>query len=520
MTSSPDSQLMLAFEGATVPEWLRETLANRPPAGVTLFREHNIESPSQVSTLIEELQRLNSGDRPLFIAVDQEGGQLLGLTGSTPFAGNMALGAVNDPDLTQRVAEAMGDELRAVGINLNYAPVADVASRPRNPSLGVRSFGEDPRLVAGHVAAAVAGYRSARVLATLKHFPGKGEATVDPHYELPRMDLKRDRLDQVELLPFVSGFDAGADLVMTGHYSVPALTNHHDLPVSMSEAAIDGFVRKELGFGGLVITDALDMGALDQGAGQIVDIIASIAGGTDLLLCMPDPDLRERARLAVERGVSRRLISQHTLDASDARIDAVRADLRTDEPDPGVVGSHGELARELAQRSVTLVRNDEALLPVAVDSETSILVLEPEPTNVTPADTSALYPAGLGRAVAAHHNRVESVVFPHDPTPTEVAALTETASRHDLVVVGTVNATEGQSSLVDRLLEGATPMITVAMREPQDLGTYPGARTHLCTYSGHQPSLEAAASAMFGLTSFAGQLPVTIPGLFGIGHGI
>ncbi len=511
---------MLAFEGTSVPDWLRETLAKRPPAGVTLFREHNIESPGQVSALISELQKLNSGGHPLLIAIDQEGGQLLGLTGSTPFAGNMALGAAGDPDLTRRVAEAMGRELRAVGINLNYAPVADVATRPRNPSLGVRSFGEDPSSVAAHVAAAVAGYRSAGVLSTLKHFPGKGEASVDPHYELPRMDLDRDRLDRVELAPFVSGFSAGADVLMTGHYSVPALTDHEDLPVSMSERAIDGFVRKELGFGGLVITDALDMGALDQGAGQIVDIIASIAGGTDLLLCMPDPDLRERARLAVERGVSRRLISRKTLELSDARIDSVRAALQIGDPDPGVVGSHADLARELARRSVTLVRDEDGLIPVDIETGQSILVLEPAPTNVTPADTSALYPAGLGRVVAERHDRVSSMVFAHSPEAAEVSALADAATGHDLVILGTVNTTDGQASLVSRIVEGPVPVITVAMREPQDLGTYPGARTHICTYSGHLPSLEAAAAAIFGQASFEGRLPVSIPGMYDLGHGL
>lgn len=516
----PDTHLMLAFEGTTVPDWLREALTSRPPSGLTLFREHNIESPSQVAALIGELQKLNSDDRPLFIAVDQEGGQLLGLTGSTPFAGNMALGAVGDADLTRRVAEAMGTEMAAVGINLNYAPVADVATRPRNPSLGVRSFGEDPRSVAAHVAGAVAGFRAAGVLTTLKHFPGKGEATVDPHYELPRMDLDRDRLDEVELAPFVSGFEAGADLLMTGHYSVPALTSHEDLPVSMSEGAIDGFVRKELGFDGLVITDALDMGALDQGAGQIVDIIASLAGGTDLLLCMPDSDLRKRARLAVERGISRRLIPSQTVEASTARIDSARSRLTLGEPNPDLVGSHGELAGELARRSVTLVRNDDHLLPLAIDSGQSILVLEPEPTNVTPADTSALYPAALGEVIAERHDRVTSIVFPHSPKPNEVEGVIQVASGHDFVVVGTVNATDGQASLVSRLLEGPAPVVTVALREPQDLTSFPSARTHVCTYSGHRPSMEAVAAAMFGEARFEGRLPVSIPGLHQLGHGL
>ena len=321
---NPFRHLMLAFEGTEVPSWLADLLAASPPAGVTLFREHNMSSPAQVAGLIAELQASNTSDQPLLIAVDQEGGQLQGLVGSTPFPGNMALGAADDPDLTRRVARAMGEELKAVGMNLNYAPVADVVSRPRNPSLGVRGFGGDAGVVARHVVAAVSGYRDAGVLSTLKHFPGKGEAQVDPHHELPRMDLDRERLNTVELAPFVAGFEARADAVMTGHYSVPEITGDDELPVSMSRQAIDGFIRAELDFSGLVITDALDMGALDQGAGQVVDIMASLAGGTDLLLCMPDADLQERARMAVARGVSRGLLDIAALDRSAARIASVR----------------------------------------------------------------------------------------------------------------------------------------------------------------------------------------------------
>lgn len=517
---SLNRHLMLAFEGTDIPDWLAFDLADSPPAGITLFRKLNMVSPDQIARLTTSLQTANPDGAPLLIAVDQEGGQLQGLIDSTPFAGNMALGAVDDPELTRRVAQAMGAELAAVGINLNYAPVADVATRPANPSLGVRSFGEDPNAVSAHVAAAVEGYKASGVLCTLKHFPGKGEAVVDPHYELPRLDLDRERLDRVELAPFRAGFAAGAELLMTGHYAVPTLTGSATTPISMSERAIDGFVRAEMGFDeGLVITDALDMGALDQGAGQVVDIIASVRGGTDLLLVMPDDSLRERARVAMERGVSRGLIPEATLERSRRRIDRVRQGLSTPAIEPGRVGSHQELAAELARRSVTLVRNDAGTLPLRLEPSDRVVVLEPEATNVTPADTTALYEPGLAIAVGAVHGEVTGIVYPHEPTTSDVAGLVDRARGHEVVIVGTVNATTGQAELVNRLAESGLPLVTIAMREPQDLGSYPDVSTHVCTYSSHTPSLTALAEALLGNVAFAGRLPVSIPGLYPIGHG-
>lgn len=516
----PDRHLMLAFEGSAVPEWLSERLRESPPAGVSLFRGLNMETAAQVADLVSELQVLNADDDPLLVAVDQEGGQLQGLIDSTPFAGNMALGAVDDADLTTRVAGAMAAELRAVGINLNYAPVADVASRPGNPSLGVRSFGDDPDLVARHVAAAVAGFRKGGVLTTLKHFPGEGEADVDPHYELPAMNLDRSRLESVELPPFRAGVAAGADVLMTGHYAVPVLTGSRDIPVSMSRQAVEGFVRGDLGFEGLVITDALDMGAVDGGGDQTTAMIDTISGGTDLLLCMAAGDQRDRARAALESGLARGLIPTETLLRSTQRIDAARRGIRPESLDPAVVGSFNALSDELAERSITLVRDDAGLLPLSNSTDTSILVLEPEPTNVTPADTTALYPPSLGETAGRRRSGIETVVYPHEPDHNTISALAEKALRHDIVMVGTVNAGPGQTRLVKSLIATGVPVVTIALREPQDLATYPQATTHICTYSGHAPSSRAVVSAMFGDSKFGGRLPVAISGLYERGHGL
>jgi beta-N-acetylhexosaminidase len=518
--SVADPHLMLAFEGTEVPDWLRKRLEESPPAGVTLFREWNMASPEQVAELTSSLQELSSSPLPLLIAVDQEGGQLLGLTGSTPFAGNMALGASGDTDLALEVAAAMGGELRAVGINVNYAPVADVASRPDNPSLGIRSFGEDPEAVARFTRAMVEGFRDSGVFATAKHFPGKGEARTDPHYDLPRLDLDLARLESVELPPFRAAFDAGSELLMMGHYVVPALTGSDDLPISASERAIDGFVRDSMGFKGLVITDALDMGALDQGPAQVVEIITMMRGGTDLLLCMPDPALLERVRVAVERGVSRGLIPEATLARSRDRIDGLRMTITRPELEPGIVGGGGDLARRLAESSVTVVRDDRGLLPLRPGPGARILSLEPVPTNVTPADTTALYPPLLATALRRHHPDVIEIIYPHQPDRSDIDSAVSAAEDHDLVVVGTVTATSGQAELVKGLVATGKPVVTVALRTPYDLSSYPEAETHLCTYSGHEPSLAALAVCLFQSGGGAGSLPVAIPGLHPMGHGL
>ena len=520
--SIADSHLMLAFEGTEVPDWLRQRLEESPPAGVTLFREWNMTSPAQVAELTSVLQEANTSPLPLLIAVDQEGGQLIGLTGSTEFAGNMAIGATGNVELASEVAGAMGRELAAVGINVNYAPVADVATRVENPSLGIRSFGDDPEQVARLTSAMVTGFTSTGVHATLKHFPGSGEAAVDPHYELPRLDLDRDRLEQVELRPFQAGIAAGAELLMVAHQVVPALTGSPDVSICASEAGINGFVRSELGFDGLVISDALDMGALDQGPAQVVEIIAMMRAGTDLLLCMPDPELQERARMAVERGHSRGLIANDTLKTAIARVERLRSSLRPAEIPLEIVGSseHLHLARRLAQESVTLVRNDDSLIPLRVEPGRRILTLEPEPVNVTPADTTALYPPQLAAALRARHPDVTDVVYSHHPERSEIAAVVEKARDHDLIILGTVTATPGQVDLASALIQLGKPLVTVALRTPFDLAAYPASATHVCTYGSHRRSLDALTSALFGDISFQGHLPAAIPGLYPRGHGI
>ena len=531
-------RLMLAFRGTTVPGWLRERLHAAPAAGFTLFREPNLRTPRQVHRLTTGLQaaaraRPGSDGLPLLIATDQEGGQLLALgEGFTPFAGPMAIGATGDADLAERVGRAIGRELRAVGVNVNYAPVLDVAVNPANPSLGIRSFGDD-QFKAGRLAAAwLGGLQSVGVAGTGKHFPGTGGAGVDTHHALAIVDRSREDLDALELVPFKAAITAGLKLMMSGHFASPGLTGNRGLPGTLSRQVMDELLRDELGFEGVSITDALDMKALPQDATQAVDVLAAVRAGVDLLLATPDRGAQRRIESALRRAAAVELFDPARLRTSAARIEALRRWLASfEDPPVEVVGSteHGALARELAERSLTLVRDEVRLLPLRLSPEARIAAIMPTPRDLTPADTSSYVAPDLAAALRAHHPAVDEIVTSHPPTEHEVAEIVAGADRYDAFVVGTISAVAGstQAALVDGLLETGRPVVTVALRTPWDLAAYPRAATHVCTYSILPESMAALASALFGArlgaagggSAFPGRLPVSIAGIAARGHG-
>lgn len=512
------SKLMLAFIGKTVPAEVATWINTRRVAGYSLFRGYNYDNPAQVHDLTAALQSLAkaAGHGPLLIAADQEGGQLAAMgEPTTQFAGNMALAATRDEGLAQRVGRAIGLELAAMGINVNYAPVADLSTNPANPVLGIRSFGDDPTLASGMVAAMVTGLQSAGVAATLKHFPGTGHAAVDSHYQMPVIDHNRDRLERIELPPFRAGIAGGARLVMTGHFAVPALNGTADVPATVSRAVMHDFMRNDMGFDGVVITDAMDMGAITQGAGQIVDVIAAVRAGVDLLLLMPGEDVQERLYAGLLLAYSRGLIDVDHLRDSVRRIAVLQTWAASQpQPDLSVVGcaEHRAIETELARRSITLVRDDAGLLPLHLPPEARIAAIMPQPADLTPADTSSTIAPALAAALRIHHPHVDEFIISRQPETAEIAALHNQVGGYDLLVIGTINAAmqPEQGDLVRELLSTGIPAVTAALRTPYDLTVYPRAQTHLCSYSIQPTSLEALAAVLFGELTAAGQLPVRL----------
>ena len=509
-------QLLLAFSGTALPDAMAARLSTSPAAGITLFRYLNAVDAQGLRALTDGIQSLAPAGQPFIVAVDHEGGQLIGIgPDATLFAGNMALGAARDTDLTRRVAAAIGRELRALGVNVNYAPVADLATQSANPAVGTRSFGDEPTAVAEHVAATVRGLGDAGIAATLKHYPGGGEAVSDPHLGLPAIEGTSERFDQVELVPFRAGIAAGARLVMTGHPALPGLTGERDLPATLSSAVLRGLLRDELGFEGVAVSDALDMAALPQGRERGLDAVAALAAGQDLLLLPPDDDHRRVIEANVMHAAARGLLAEERMAEARMRVARLRAELSLAEGEPSVVGcaDHHRLATELAERSVTLVRDQGGLLPLRSRDGASIGAIMPQPADRTPADTSSSVAPTLASAIRDHHQHVAELVVPHAPTASDIAGARGWALAHDLLIIGSIDASfePGQAELVQALLTIDVPAVTVALRTPWDLGAYPASSTHVCTYSVHEPSMVALAAALFGERPFVGRLPVKSP---------
>ncbi|MGH3155348.1 MAG: glycoside hydrolase family 3 protein, partial [Streptosporangiaceae bacterium] len=317
-----EAVLVPPFPGTTVPGWLLSAL-DRGLAGVTLFGL-NVANAEQVATLTTRLR--NATDEPV-IAIDEEGGDVTRIahrTGS-PYPGNAALGAVDDTSLTSAIYRALGSDLAAVGINVDLAPSVDVNTAADNPIIGTRSFGAGTELVSRHAAAAVTGLQSAGVAACAKHFPGHGSTSSDSHHVLAAVAGDLEELRHRDLPPFVAAIEAGVRAVMPGHLRVPGLTGA--LPATLSAAALTGLLRGELGFTGVIITDALEMRAVSDPYGVPESAVRALAAGADLLCLGRDQDeeMYLAVRAAIAAAVADGRLPAERLDEAGRRVTELRA---------------------------------------------------------------------------------------------------------------------------------------------------------------------------------------------------
>jgi beta-N-acetylhexosaminidase len=354
------------------------------------------------------------------------------------------------------------------------------------------------------------------VAATAKHFPGHGDTASDSHHAAPVIPHGLPRLSRVELPPFKAAIAAGVRLIMTAHIVLPALSGGADLPATLSPAILKDLLRRRLRFKGLVATDAMDMKAIDQGPGLIVDTLAAAAAGVDLMLFNLDPARQVAAYAALVQGARRGLLPAKDIQDSARRILQLKKWLQARRQPPlEVVGcaEHRALARQVAEKSVTLVRDTGKRLPVRLSPEDRIAVVVPRPEDLTPADTSSYLTPALAAAIGRHHPRVDEFFVSMNPAPSDVRSLCSTLEAYDLVVLGTINATAhpAQAALVRAVVKLGTPSIVVALRMPYDLAAYPEVSTYACAYSILPPSMDAMAAALFGKIPFVGRLPVSLP---------
>ncbi|TDC29415.1 glycoside hydrolase family 3 protein, partial [Micromonospora sp. 15K316] len=533
--SAADRAANLAAFGVETPA---EVVDEFRLGGVCYFSwSHNLDSPRQIATLSNGLQRAALGDGrkgrvPLLISTDQEQGVVLRMPApAAQFPGAMALGAARSPLAARTAAEVTGRELRAVGIRQPYAPIADVNVNAANPVIGVRSFGADPALVAELTGAQVTGFQDgARVTAVAKHFPGHGDTATDSHTGLPVINHSRAEWDRIDAPPFRRAIRAGVESIMTAHIVVPALDPSGD-PATLSPRILTGVLRSELGFRGVIVTDALNMAAVRQRYGDARVPVLALKAGADQLL-MP-PDLR-LARDAVLHAVATGELTEQRIDESVRRIltlkhrqGLTRAPLVDVEKAVRTVGAPAHLAAvtRVTDPSLTAVRNDAGLLPLP-RTDRSVLVTGWNTAAFTPIETVAAgFTARGARATA------RPATLPSDAV---IAATAAEAAGHDLTVVLVNKAWDttvtdpraSQQRLVAALLATGKPVVVVAVRDPYDVAYLPGVDTYLATYSYTRAAMDALVRALHGELSPRGRLPVTIPTADGsavlhpYGHGL
>lgn len=510
------SSVMVSFRGPEAPAWVLEGLRRGEIPAVCLFN-YNVFSLEQLRELNLSLMAAAAagGQPPPIIGIDQEGGQLMAVgLGATELPGDMALGATRSVDLARRTGELLARELLALGCNMNFVPVLDLATQPGSDVLGVRPFGDDPQLAGELGAALIAGLQAAGVLASGKHFPGHGDARVDSHHGAPVIDAALDVLRSRELVPFAAAIGAGVAAIMSCHAVYPALGGG---VATHSRAVLVDLLRDELGFRGLVVTDALDMHAFGAMPGLERARLA-VGAGADLALLghLPDQPAIVRA-LAAE-----------TEPASAARVAAVRRRLPTELPPLSLVGcaEHQALARETAEAAVTAVRGDPRL-----KERERLLVVSVQAGELTPAETTD---PGGPRLAAQLRARVPDTVEIGLRRRADAAEVGEVVDRvmawraagPGEVVVGTVNAISdpSQLALLARLTALGTDPVLVALRDPNDVAVAGATLRALCTYGRRSVQTEAAARVLLGEIEARGRLPVTLAGgrlavTGGRGHG-
>jgi beta-N-acetylhexosaminidase len=480
--------LVPPFPGTTAPGWLLDALG-RGLAGVTLFGP-NIADPAQVAALTAVLR--DAADEPV-IAVDEEGGdvtRIAHLTGS-PYPGNAALGAVDDTGLTTEIYRALGSDLADVGINVDLAPSADVNSADDNPVIGTRSFGPDTALVARHAAAAVTGLQSAGVAACAKHFPGHGSTSADSHHVIATVDGDLAEVRRRDLPPFVAAIAAGVRTIMPGHLRVPGLTG--GLPATWSAAAITGLLRGELGFTGVVITDALEMRAVSDPHGVPEAAVAAVAAGADLLCLGRDQDaemylaVRDAIAGAVTGG---RLPAEQVAEAG-GRVAGLRSWLARQragavtaaDTGAGPAGRHDFTAGLAAARRALRVTGLSAPLADPVVVELRSL------RNIAVGSV----PWGLGPWLRGSLHRIDTTAAEADQTAAVGAVLAKAAGRPLVVVVRDAHRHPAARAAATALLTARQDAVVVEMGLPV---WRPASGGYVATYGAARPNGQAAAEAL------------------------
>ncbi|HEY7416494.1 MAG TPA: beta-N-acetylhexosaminidase [Ktedonobacteraceae bacterium] len=511
--------IAVGFPGTSVNQEITDLIQHHHVGNIILF-SRNIHDTQQLHTLTQQLQDIarQAGQRyPLLIMLDQENGMVRRLgQNATIFPGNMALGAIDSEETAYQVALATGRELKVLGINMNLAPVLDVNNNPANPVIGVRSFGEDPQLVARLGAAAVRGYQDAGIITSVKHFPGHGDTATDSHLALPVIPHNMERLEQIELVPFRSAIKAGATSVMVAHIYLPQLMPGSSQPATTSYEIIQGLLRTHLGYDGMVISDCLEMDAVARTISTEQGALQTLRAGADMALISHRYERQLGAIAAIKAALQDGSLSQARLTQASERVLALkRRFLSWEQPssDEHVIGcaAHQQLSEQAYDSAITLVRDQANLIPLRLTAGQRLLAVLLQPSSHTRAIDQQQPQEALAASLRQHHDTVETMTLASS-TPDVHERLRAAMKDAAITLLVTVNANldPWQGELVQQALATQQPVIGVASYNPYDLLAYPQLATYLATYENTPPAFAALARVLFGAIQARGRLPVSL----------
>jgi len=502
---------------------LRELIVGSRVGGVILFGGEVYETAS-LTNLFQSWAKL-----PLLIASDFERGVGNQVTNATLFPPLMALGAAGSEDLAYEMGKATAIEGRAMGVHMTYAPVVDVNVNPLNPIINTRSVGEDPALVSRIARAFIRGCQENGMVATAKHYPGHGDTDQDSHTELPTIAGDRERLERIELYPFRQAVEAGVQAIMSSHLFVPALDPTPGLPATLSPAIMTDLLRSDLGFKGLLVTDAMEMAGVTRGFGPEEAAKRAILAGIDMVLLPPEP-ARVATYLVAEARAGRLPVKR--LDEAVRRILTVKARLglpRQRFVEIGALATRIAPPARLAQAwktfeaAVTLVRNEGDVLPLSPGKRLSILSLSSDPGD---------YFAGRAfvQEMVKRHPGSAGFYADGDTGQEALDEAVEKAAAADAVVIalfsrlsagkGSVDLEPKHVALIQKLAAATPPVIVLSFGSPYFLRHFPEVDAYVCLYRNTPETQPIAVRALCGELEVGGQLPVSLPGLYPVGHGL
>ncbi|RRJ95967.1 hypothetical protein Ga0100231_018565 [Opitutaceae bacterium TAV4] len=532
------------FQASAVPDYLRDFVceygigfvrycinASYDNQSKLVDRPNPYLTPESNAALLNELQTLSierGSGLPLVIGVDQEGGTRNDLNryGALVFGSHMSFGCADDVALTEEAAFLTGRQMRAIGINLVQAPITDVFSYEGRTTMKAASFGEDPALVTRHALAMMRGYHRAGLAVMIKHFPGYGATAVDAHKGMAEVVKSLEALEAHDNIPIRELLAAGADAVMTGHVIVGAMDPER-APATVSRAIIHGYLRKRLGFDGIVETDAMRMNAIQEKYGTARASVMALQAGCDVLLLRGDANHFLDGYRAVYDAVKSGALAESALDVAVLRIHRLRQRIKLYEnalvPEQGAgeafaageaggAGGARRCAQAIADRSVVVLRDEAKRLPLRLAAGARLAVISPKPQKLDGADDPIQSEDMLVQAVRERFPDAVALLTELTPTDANLADARAVCEGADCVIVGSINAINfaRQPELVAACLESGKPVIVVAMESPYDLGVYPQAQTCICTLGAGRDAMRSAVKIITGELQPSGRLPITL----------